>query len=67
VVVVMRYWADMSVEQVADLLGCSAGNVKSQAARGLVKLRAVLGEAGLTGLAERSADQPWSDGGSRHG
>ena len=24
VVVVMRYWADLSVEQVADLLGCSA-------------------------------------------
>jgi RNA polymerase sigma-70 factor (sigma-E family) len=46
VVVVMRYWADLSVEQVADLLGCSAGNVKSQSARGLGKLRAVLGEDG---------------------
>jgi hypothetical protein len=32
---------------VADLLGCSVGNVKSQSARGLDKLRAVLGEAGL--------------------
>jgi RNA polymerase sigma-70 factor (sigma-E family) len=59
VVVVMRYWADMSVDQVADLLGCSAGNVKSQSARGLDKLRAVLGEADL---AERGSDQPWSDG-----
>jgi DNA-directed RNA polymerase specialized sigma24 family protein len=59
VVVVMRYWADMSVEQVADLLGCSAGNVKSQASRGLDKLRAVLGEAGL---AERGFDQPGSGG-----
>jgi RNA polymerase sigma-70 factor (sigma-E family) len=46
VVVVMRYWADLSVEQVADLLGCSPGNVKSQSARGLDKLRAVLGEDG---------------------
>jgi RNA polymerase sigma-70 factor (sigma-E family) len=44
VVVVMRYWADMSVEQVADLLGCSRGNVKSQSARALDKLRAVLEE-----------------------
>ena len=32
-VVVLRYWEDLSIEQVADLLGCSAGNVKSQSAR----------------------------------
>jgi RNA polymerase sigma-70 factor (sigma-E family) len=43
-VVVLRYWADLSVDQVAAILGCSAGNVKSQSARGLDKLRAVLGE-----------------------
>jgi RNA polymerase sigma-70 factor (sigma-E family) len=42
-VVVLRYWEDLSVEQVADLLGCSTGNVKSQSARSLDKLRAVLG------------------------
>ena len=54
-VVVMRYWADLSVEQVADLLGCSTGNVKSQSARGLDKLRAVLGEDGApTGPREDS-------------
>ena len=41
-VVVLRYWADLSVDQVADLLGCSPGNVKSQSARALSKLRAVL-------------------------
>ena len=51
VVVVMRYWADLSVDQVADLLGCSPGTVKSQSARALDKLRAVLGES-------RSPDQP---------
>jgi RNA polymerase sigma-70 factor (sigma-E family) len=44
-VVVLRYWADLSVEQVADVLGCSPGNVKSQSARALDKLRAVLGDA----------------------
>jgi RNA polymerase sigma-70 factor (sigma-E family) len=46
VVVVMRYWADLSVDQTAELLGCSPGNVKSQSARALDKLRAVLGESG---------------------
>jgi DNA-directed RNA polymerase specialized sigma24 family protein len=30
-VVVLRYWEDLSVEQVAVLLGCSPGNVKSRA------------------------------------
>ena len=41
-VVVLRYWADLSVDQVADILGCSPGNVKSQSARALDKLRTVL-------------------------
>jgi RNA polymerase sigma-70 factor (sigma-E family) len=46
-VVVLRYWADLSVDQAAAVLGCSPGNVKSQSARALSKLRAVLGE-GMT-------------------
>jgi RNA polymerase sigma-70 factor (sigma-E family) len=41
-VVVLRYWADLSVDQVAGLLGCSPGNVKSQSARALDKLRLLL-------------------------
>lgn len=44
-VVVLRYWEDLSVEQVADMLGCSTGNVKSLSARALDKLRPLLGEA----------------------
>jgi RNA polymerase sigma-70 factor (sigma-E family) len=44
-VVVLRYWADMSVDQVASLLGCSTGNVKSQCARALDKLRLLLDDA----------------------
>jgi RNA polymerase sigma-70 factor (sigma-E family) len=44
-VVVLRYWADLSVEQVADVLDCSTGNVKSLSARALHRLRAVLDEA----------------------
>jgi RNA polymerase sigma-70 factor (sigma-E family) len=39
-VVVLRYWDDLPVAEVAELLGCSAGTVQSQASRGLAKLRA---------------------------
>lgn len=41
-VVVLRYWEDLSIEQVAAQLGCSTGNVKSQSARALDKLRRLL-------------------------
>lgn len=39
-VLVLRYVADLSVDQVAETLGCSTGTVKSQTARGLTALRA---------------------------
>jgi len=42
--VVLRYWEDLSVEETATLLGCSAGNVKSQCSRSLAKLRELLGD-----------------------
>ena len=41
-VVVLRYWADLSVDDVASLLGCSPGNVRSQSTRALAKLRVEL-------------------------
>jgi RNA polymerase sigma-70 factor (sigma-E family) len=41
-IVVLRYWEDMSIEQVAAHLGCSPGNVKSQSSRSLDKLRRLL-------------------------
>jgi len=43
-VLVLRYWEDASVEQTAAMLECSAGTVKSQAARGLATLRGLLEE-----------------------
>ena len=38
-VLVLRYWEDLSEAETAAMLGCSVGTVKSQAARGLARLR----------------------------
>lgn len=44
-IVVLRYWTDLSVEDVAVMMGMSAGNVRTQSSRALEQLRSVLGEA----------------------
>jgi len=41
-VLVLRYFEDLSEAQVADLLGCSTGTVKSSASRGVARLRGLL-------------------------
>lgn len=46
-VLILRYWEDLSVEETAALLNCSAGTVKSQAARGLATLRTRLTLIGI--------------------
>ena len=50
--VVLRYYEDLSVEQTAQLLGCSEGTVKSQSARGLETLRIAIDRARQTGRAQ---------------
>jgi RNA polymerase sigma-70 factor (sigma-E family) len=47
--VVLRHYADLSLEQTADVLGIGVGGVKSQSSRGLARLRELLGQT------ERSA------------
>lgn len=41
-VLVLRYWADLPVAEVADLLACSEGTVKSVASRGAARLAQLL-------------------------
>ncbi|WP_441246608.1 SigE family RNA polymerase sigma factor [Kitasatospora sp. McL0602] len=43
-VVVLRYLDDHSLEDTAEILGCSLGAVKSLSSRSLGKLREILGE-----------------------
>ena len=65
-VVVLRYLNDLSVEQTAEVLGRSVGNVKSQCSRGLAALRELMHEdrpgggppdGGLLGLGFEGVDQ----------
>lgn len=43
-VVVLRYYEDHSEATTAQLLGCSVGTVKTQASRGLARLRVALAD-----------------------
>lgn len=47
--IALRYWEDLSLEQVAAAMGCSVGTAKSQISRGLATLRTTL------------AAEPWAD------
>ncbi|MFF5172513.1 SigE family RNA polymerase sigma factor [Micromonospora sp. NPDC000089] len=47
-VLVLRYFCDLSVEETANELGCTAGTVKSQAARAIEALRGRLVPAPAT-------------------
>jgi RNA polymerase sigma-70 factor (sigma-E family) len=41
-VLVLRYWEDQPESEIARILGCSVGTVKSQAARGLARMRELM-------------------------
>lgn len=43
-VLILRYWDGLSEAEVADLLACPIGTVKSSAARGMTELRRMLGK-----------------------
>jgi RNA polymerase sigma-70 factor (sigma-E family) len=43
-VLVLRYFDDLSEAETAEMLGCSIGTVKSQAARALDRLRSAVGQ-----------------------
>ena len=53
-VMVLRYWADLTVAQVADVLGCSPGSVTNHNADALATLRAVLGETTAASVPPKS-------------
>jgi RNA polymerase sigma-70 factor (sigma-E family) len=46
-VTVLRYYGDLSEAEIAAVMGTSAGTVKSQSARALRRLEALLAEPGL--------------------
>lgn len=48
-VVVLRYYDDLSEKQIADVLGCSTGTVKSTSSRALTNLRSALAEPASAG------------------
>lgn len=52
--IVLRFHCDLTVEQTAQLLGCSAGTVKSQTAKAMDALRAQLGSSQAPVLAPAS-------------
>lgn len=54
-VLVLRYFEDLTEAQTATVLGCSPGTVKSQASRGLARLRECLDAEDLTPLSRRTS------------
>lgn len=66
---VLRYYSDLNVDQTAKVLGCSAGTVKSQTAKGLLALRRALepeSAAAAPGSAA-AADDPAPAASGQHG
>jgi len=64
---VLRFYCDLSVDQCAEVLGCSPGTVKSQTARALDAVRRTLGPADPgPGGARATATAPQPRRSARH-
>lgn len=61
-VIVLRYWEDLSVAQIAAALSVREGTVRAHASRGLAALRVELSRRGIEGLPDLDAD---AEGGLR--
>jgi RNA polymerase sigma-70 factor (sigma-E family) len=49
-VIVLRYYEDMTEDEIASVLHVACGTVKSRCARGLAQLRAAIGDAAVAAL-----------------
>ena len=60
-VVVLRFFADLSVSETAEAIGCTQGSVKTHTSRALTRLRAALADVDATTLSDQTIEVPGAD------